>query len=159
MGNLQITTGQKFAGLTVFGSDVKRKTGKTVYAVGCECGKSIGLSEGQLRKRVSCGCKKYGRFVGQTFGYLKVTGTQHEEDMKYDGPQLYRGLCSCGNKVILSKAQFKDGRTRCGWYCNDRAWDKSERELAADYIPDECDELKEYSEDLYRPYKRKGRNA
>jgi hypothetical protein len=115
-------TGRVFGGLTVIERDTSRtEKDRTYWTCRCECGKTISVLAGSLRKgQTSCGCRNRIDIRGQVFGRLLVLDLQPQQRHTKKGgghtPTLFWLChCKCGREKWISGAALRNGATQsCG---------------------------------------------
>lgn len=122
-GKIIDATGQRFGNLVALFP--VRCNGKVQWLCKCDCGNELVVIYSMLKNgnTKSCGCyhksimkQRYTEFrenfIGQTFGRLTVVefiGVNEYKDA------VYKFQCSCGNMVIKTLHEVKDGGTKsCG---------------------------------------------
>lgn len=97
-------TGNKFGLWTVLGYS-GRKEYRNQWKCRCFCGSEKVLSDSQLNKSKSCGCRRKGLFTtGQKISDLKILGDFIYEDRKYK----WLCECECGSIVYKSEEYLRN---------------------------------------------------
>ena len=118
-------TGQRFGSLTALEPTGRHKGKALTWLLKCDCGNIVELPVSSFTggNTKSCGCKRhsfsresnpnYENLIGRQFGILVVEALS--EARSRDGKALWICRCRCGNTVIASTKQLKEGLKRsCG---------------------------------------------
>lgn len=121
MPKLKNLKGQRFGNLTVINRDENTKSGTVRWICKCDCGKTVGVSSGNLQSgnTKSCGCKK-GEMIGKKltkdlagmkFGYYTVLKKQPP----VNGKTVFLCQCDCGvQRNVLSTNLIRGLTKSCG---------------------------------------------
>ncbi len=115
---------QRFDRLIVLEFSHVDKFSKSHWKCQCDCGNTIIVSAGSLKKghTKSCGClrkeiasehgKQYKDITGQRFGKLTAISTDHQDK---NGHYSWKCQCDCGNITVVRSADLLYGSTKsCG---------------------------------------------
>lgn len=115
-------TGQRFGKLVCIApTELRGPSGGVVWRCQCDCGGECLAVSTQLTKgfKKSCGCLGHPPlkpWLGKRFGALTVIGY----DGKRGGVHHWRCLCDCGNEIVTTQSNLKNGHTKsCG--CRQKA--------------------------------------
>lgn len=107
---------QKFGKLTALKiHENKTPKHKTIWLCQCDCGNEVKIQYSSLTNKrpinKSCGCHKFDKYIGKTFGELTVNSYILNKDKEHK----FICTCSCGNtKIDVSYSWLKRKK-----YCND----------------------------------------
>ena len=116
MTKIKINPGDRFGKLTVVKRIENHITagGNSIvqWECKCDCGNTVKITSGNLKKSVSCGKCRGEDLSGKRFGRLLVLGISPKKD---GSRRLWTCRCDCGKEVDVSVSKLNSGhQTSCG---------------------------------------------